>query len=410
MKQSTNTISNIVFVTTLTVVLITIISVLFPALIMSHVSPFQDNISIDIFELGAGFYSFFIVNSILLILGLLYFKKKLPNLIIKSFKTILAFEVSKKSTFVIMLILISAYIGFTAPELLESEFWGDFYLVENAAENWSFNGGAGILTNFRYFILHLSVNIFDNIRIIPFITSITLLILTYFITVKISQKRFSGLLAVMIVLQSTVFLTYDTTATYDNLWTVFYLVSIYTILKKWYLSPIAFMFAVSSKILTAAFLPMSLFFIYRSDIPNRDKIKALTSYGIILALFVAVFYLSDVDFLTTTEAGDVPVASPIKYYSGNFDYNLFWRGFTSFAFQLRFDGLVLTLLTPLIVGLYLTSRRGIVQADSIMIMIMGMLLVAPLLPALTTITVLSYRFIPIVVFFAIGVGTLLSKD
>ena len=112
----------------------------------------------------------------------------------------------------------------------------------------------------------------------------------------------------------------------------------------------------------------------------------------------AVFFLSD-----------LPIDSPLRYYGGGFADLAFWRGFTAFSYQLRYDGLVLTLVLPLVVGLYLVSRRGVRQADSIMIMIMGMLLAAPLLVSLTVSTIQPYRFVPLVVFFAIGVGTLFSK-
>jgi len=397
MKPRTSIISILVFVATLAVVFISIMSVLFPALIVVSVSPHQDSIPINPLEPGVWALHFLTVNITLLILGLLYFKKRLPNLIIRSVKKILNFEVSKKVTFVIMLVLISSYVGFTVPELSETEIWGDFEGVKKDVDKWSFNDGKGLI-KFRHFLLNISINIFDNYRMVPLFFSIALLILTYFITVKISQKRFSGILAVIIILQSSVFLEYDTTASYENIWTVLYLVSLYTIYKKWYLSPFAFIFSVLSKTLTAIFLPMSLFFIYRSGLPKRDVIKAMIPYGIIIALFIAVFFLSD-----------LPIDSPLRYYGGGFADLAFWRGFTAFSYQLRYDGLILTLVLPLVVGLYLVSRRGIMQADSIMIMIMGMLLAAPLLSSLTTSTIQPYRFVPLLVFFAIGVGTLFSK-
>jgi len=398
MMLRSNTISNIVFVTTLTVVIISTISILFPALIVSSVSPYQNNIQINPLEPGVWAFPFLVVNFVLLILCVLHFTKRLPQILKKSVRKIIDFEVSKPTAFIIMLILISFYVGLTIHELSENEIWADFWGVKNEVEDWSFNDGKGIVSGFRYFLLYLSISIFDNIRVFPFLTSILLIILTYFITVKISQKRFSGLLAVIILLQSTVFLTYDTTATYDNVWTLLYLFSLYTIYKKWYLSPLAFIFSVFSKALTVAFLPMSLFFIYRSEIPKGDRIKALIPYGAIIALLIISFYLVD-----------LPMVSQLNVYEGSFDYLQFWRGFATFAYQLRYDGVVLTLTLPLVVGLYLLSRRGLIQADSIMIIIMGMLLAVPLLPALTIMTIQPYRFVPLVVFFAIGVGILFSK-
>jgi len=92
-----------------------------------------------------------------------------------------------------------------------------------------------------------------------------------------------------------------------------------------------------------------------------------------------------------------------------FDSDEFWLGFTSFSYQLRFDGLVLLFILPLIVGLFIASRYGILHADSIMLLISGILLTAPLLTGFTELTNQPYRFVPLVVFFAIGVGVLLSK-
>ena len=398
MIRQSNIITNIVFVTTLTVVIISTISILFPALIVAYVSPYQDTIQINPFEPGVWAFPVVVANSALLIFGVLYFKKKLPIIVKKSIQNILDFEVSRRIAFIIMLIVISYYVGLTIHEIFEIEVWADFWLVKKAAEEWSFNDGKGIGFAFRFFLLNLSISVFDNIRMLPFLASILLVILTYFITVKISQKRFSGILAVIVLLQSPLFLEYDTTASYDNVWVILYLFSLYTIYKKWYLSPLAFIFAVSSKILTAAFLPLSLFFIYRSGMPKNIRIKALITYGVIIGLFFVVFYFVD-----------LPIASPLTYFGGDFDYLQFWRGFTSFAYQLRYDGVVLTLLVPLVVGLYLLSRRGLIQADSIMLIIMGMLLAAPLLAALTNLTIQPYRFVPLVVFFAIGVGLLFSN-
>ncbi len=92
-----------------------------------------------------------------------------------------------------------------------------------------------------------------------------------------------------------------------------------------------------------------------------------------------------------------------------FDWDEFALGFTSFSYQLRFDGLVLIFILPLIVGLFIASRNRIQHADSMMAFIGGILFVAPLVTGFTELTNQPYRFVPLVVFFAIGVGVLLSK-
>ena len=70
---------------------------------------------------------------------------------------------------------------------------------------------------------------------------------------------------------------------------------------------------------------------------------------------------------------------------------------------------MLLFILPLIVGLFFKSRHGFREADSITFLILGMLLSAILLPAFSDAINAPYRFIPLVIFFAMGVGMLLSK-
>jgi len=392
-------ISLVVFIGSFFIVLISIIPVLFPALLGSMISPYQVEEILDPFELGAWTFHFILINSVLLVVGLLYYFNKLPEIILRKFRRVYYFELTKKSSFIILLALFSIYIGLTIPELSTIEPWGDLILVEFKAQTWDYDGGNGIAgTDFRYMLLNLSINAFDNIRVIPFITSICLLVLTYFFTKEISGKRFAGILAVVIVLQSTVFFIYDTTASYDNVWTLLYLFSLYTVYKKWYISPISFVFSVFAKMITVAFLPLSLFFIFRTSLPKRDKIKVLSSYAVMIALLMGAYVFLDINERT-----------PLDISKGSFNEIKFLRALSLFSSQMRFDGLVLTLILPLIVGLYLLSRKGLIQADSIILIIAGMLLLVPLLPALTGFNSQPYRFVPLVVFFAIGFGMLFSN-
>jgi len=144
------------------------------------------------------------------------------------------------------------------------------------------------------------------------------------------------------------------------------------------------------------FLPISLFFIYRSEISRKRKIILASSTS---AIILAGTLVALSGFSTSVATGS----------QEEFDSDEFWLGFSSFSYQLRFDGLVILFILPLIVGLFVASRRGIKIADSIMVLIGGILLTAPLLTGFTEQTNQPYRFVPLVVFFAIGVGVLLSK-
>ncbi|MCI4433303.1 MAG: hypothetical protein JHC41_06895 [Nitrosopumilus sp.] len=158
------------------------------------------------------------------------------------------------------------------------------------------------------------------------------------------------------------------------------------------MSPVSYLLSIFSKVLTAAFLPMSIYFILKSSLSMKQKILTVGIItGIILAGVVASAGIS---------SGEAAQEA--------FNSKEFWMGFTSFANQLRFDGLVMLLMIPLIVGLFIASRYGVKHGESIMIFIAGMLLIAPILTGFTNQTNQPYRFVPLVVFFAVGVGVLLS--
>jgi hypothetical protein len=173
------------------------------------------------------------------------------------------------------------------------------------------------------------------------------------------------------------------------------LFGLFLVQKFWPPSPISFILSIFSKALTVSFLPMTLYFIARSTLPKRSKIISLVSYGIIiLGIIIGVTVLKTSFIVGVT----------------SFDTSQFWQGFSAMAIQMRFDYILVLFLLPVIVMLFFASRKGILHADSIMIFIFSVLLAAPFLLAFTDQTNQPYRFVSLSVFFAIGVGVLLSKS
>jgi hypothetical protein len=387
-----------VFLITLEIVLISLTAVVFPALITRTVSPVAISI-VDPLEPGILTIPILLTNFVILGLGIAYFKGKLPYQIIKSIKFIFNFEVSKKVALVVLVIILGLYIAFTINELSSEEALGDYSRVKRSVEAWSFEDLQELdrlRPHVRTFLLSVSLNYLDNIRIIPFLASISLLILTYLITLELSKKRFAGLVSVVIILQSPVFLKYDTTATYENFWTVFYIFSLYTIYKFWPLSPFAWILSILSKPITSIFLPMTLFLVYKANISRRKKIALTMTYITISSIALGIVFSMDTNVVGGT--GEI-----------EFVERFFWNGFVSLAFQLRYDYLVILFLLPLTFGLFIASQKGIIQSDSILMLIAGILFSAPILTGFTDITNQPYRFVPLVVFFAMGVGVILTK-
>jgi len=389
-----------VFGFSVSIVLLCCVSVIFPALISSATSELSElpfyTPQVDPFEVGVLAIPFLILNGVVLLIGIIYYKKNY------SLNRLFNFDVSKKITAITIIIILSAYIITTVPEFETKEEFPDFIKIEmrlnEAIRDDRFTIEDAISGNqnyspiephVKYSLLIISEKVFGDYRVVAFFASIALLVVTFFITKEITKKRVPGIIAMLLVLQSNVFLTYDTSAAYSNFWILFYVLSLYLVLKKWQLSHISFLLALFSKLLSSIFLPLTIFFVLNNT-KGKKRMYVLIFYTILI--IAGLFAASDL------------FDSDITYQPENFI-----KGFVQFSYQLRFDPIILIFLLPLTVALFLKSLKGFHQGNSIQILISGFLLIPPLLITFTQQTNEPYRLIPLVVFFAIGVSTLLGK-
>lgn len=393
--------SKIIFLFTLLIVSLSLTSVIFPVIIASVAISYDSGLSP--YEIGPWTTSLLVSNVIILGIGFAYYKKKLPATLRNSIQHILNFEIPPKLTLAIVITLLTIYIVFTIPELKlnEAEQWPDYEVIDISLKIWPFGESDDV--NIQEFtsrhvkmsLLYISLNIFGNIKILPFIASILLVIFTYLLTYQISNKRFAAVISMVILLQSYTFLKYDTLAVYDNFWILFYVIALYAVYKKWYVSPIALILSIFTKPYVLLFVPMNIFHLYRAKMKKKEKIPTLASYAVVVVISLS--------FLFTGES--------IYGSLLNLDFSEFWMGFTTWAHQLRFDSLMILLILPVVIGLFLKSRRGIKEADSILFLILGALLIGPVLVLITDyVYILPYRFLPLIVFFAIGMGVFLAKE
>ena len=403
LEKSYSKTSKLVLLFSLFVVTFSLISVVFPALISETVvvsdlermgiTPYQENP----YQIGPMAIPLILTNGIIFALYLLRNKLGLSS----KFERLSEFQISKKVAAVIIVIILSGYVVGTIPEVDTKEEFDDFILVEkrlreairddrftiedaiNKNPNYSMNE-----PHVKYSLLIISEKVFGNFKVVPFLASIALLLVTYFMTKEITKNRFAGLVSMILVLQSNLFLSFDTSATYSNFWILLYLLSLYAVIRVWFVSPILFGLSVFSKAFAATFAPMSIFFILNSEIPRSHKI-------IIAAVLIALLIAGSIMFAGAQDVGE------------QFRWDEFWVGFTSFAFQMRWDPITVLFLIPLVFGLFVMSKNNR-HANSISILIAGVLLSAPFLTGMTDQTNQPYRFMPIIVFFAVGVGMLFS--
>ena len=393
--------SYVVFFCTLVVVLLTLTPVIFPALFSSYFGMFTENL--NPFELGYLSNFLIISNAIIFGFGIAYYKKKIPSLVYDAVEKIRTFEISKRVTIISLAVILCVYIGLTTPDLFldEGENWSDYNSVLlPGLELWPFGESDDIYIqeqNDRYvrmFLLDVSLDIFQNIKLLPFVASILIVVFTYLITVQFCQKRFAGIISVIVLLQGYTFLKYDTVAVYENFWVLFFLISLYMIQKKWFLSPVFYIIAFFTKAYVAPFFLMTLFTTYRSQISRKTKIAILISYAVIVLVAIALIFIGDTVYPTIIDI----------------NYSKFLLGFQIIIAQLRFDLFFIMTLLPVTVGLMLLSKNKLKHADSILILIFGTIIAGPILVTLTYhYEILPYRFVPLLVFFSIGVGMFFSR-
>ena len=391
------------FLVTLGIVGISVFSVIFPAFIISNTYEFPNDL--DPFETSPWTVPIIISSFSLLALGFLYKHEKLPHQLYSGIKFILNFEISKKTAIILGIIILGIYIGLSSSELFldEKNQWSDYFILEDALEIWPSTDHWNVYIkeqNTRYvrmILLDVSQDLFQNIKLLPFIASILVIVFTALITIQISKKRFAGIIAMIILLQSITFTDFDTIAVYENFWVLFYLISIYSIQKKWWhTSPFLFILAVFSKAFIVTYFWMNVFYIYRSDIPNKTKYILFASYGVMIGAIYWIF-----------ENGQSIIYDDVV----RFDFNSFLDGFTGWGNNMQLDPLAILCIVPLVVGLFVKSLKGIKQADSILILILGTILAGPLISYVTDFYfILPYRFIPFIVAMAIGIGVFLSKE
>ena len=401
-SKISKTITNAAFLFTIGVIGISVISVIFPALIISQTYEFP--LDLNPFETSPWLLPIFFSVISVLTFGFLHYKKKLPFSLSNTINLILNFELSKRISIILGLSILAIYIGFTIPELFidESEQWPDYIVLESALNIWPSTDHLSVYIkeqNTRYvrmILLEFSQDIFQNIKFLPFVASVFTVIFTALITIQLSKKRFAGIIAMLVLLSSVTFTDFDTIAVYENFWVLFYLISLYSINKKWWhASPVNFILSIFTKAFTATYFWMNFFYIYRATIPTKTKLLLFASYGIILGITYWIF-----------ENGRSIIYDDIIRY----DFNAFLDGFTGWGNSMQVDPFVLLFILPLTVMLFFKSRNGLKQADSIMILLAGSILAGPLISFVTDFYfILPYRFIPFIVFMAIGVGLLFSK-
>ena len=231
-------VSWLVFLFTISIVLISLVPVIFPALFSETFFKSElDNFGItsynlEPFELGGMAGTLIITNIIVFVIFALFKNRIIFHEKIKHFTK---FQISQKVAFISVVIILIGYtsvsysdVGFGIPIGSHGEVYDDWDRLKHKLANMQSIWPEQITNSephFKHILLKISERIFENYFVIPFFSSIGLLIVTYLFTSKITGSHLAGLLSLLLVLQSSLFLTFDTSAAFASFWIFFYLLS-----------------------------------------------------------------------------------------------------------------------------------------------------------------------------------------
>ena len=406
-ELSTKILFHLAFFVTLSIEVFSHFAIIFPSFLLVAFSSYQTNL--EPFESSVWLVPIVSSNSILLIIGFAYYRKKLPLQIHKGIEFILNFEISKKTALLAGVIILVVYIGFSLPELAidEGTQWNDWIRLQKALEIWPSTDHEDVVVNeyntryVKMFILDASLDIFQNVKALVFVASILLAVVTFFLTHQITQKRFAGIISMVILLQSHTFLHFDTIAVYDNFWILFYVASLYVINRKWQYSSPLYLLSIFSKVFIGIFFLSSIYYICRASISKRKKLYTLASY--VVSLIIILVIISNFNLGVGGGYGSSYSLQPTEFF----------LAFNAMGLVLRYDLVIVLSLLPLTLGLFFKFRKeNAKKADTIFVLILTALLAGPILAMLTAfqpIPILPHRFLPLIVFVAVGIGVLLSK-
>lgn len=221
-----------------------------------------------------------------------------------------------------------------------------------------------------------------NYHTFPIISSIALLIVTYFFTYRITSSYLSSIVAVVVLEFSKTFMWYSDDIAYPNFFMVMLLMSIYPFTKK-FLKPICFVTSFIFKAEALAFLSLTF-------IKEKDKKIRLVYIGIAVLVGTVAISLNWVRF-----DGTINTINALYPQIG--------------LYLLDQDMWLLSLLTPVTILLFYLRHKKVEWSGYILMSMGYCLLFQYILPIFTSYNAFGYRMLPFVVFFALGVGLIISK-
>lgn len=232
------------------------------------------------------------------------------------------------------------------------------------------------------YLVIFSKIISGSYRLLPILSSATLLILTYFFSFKITNHRLASVISVMVLEFSKTFMWYSDSVSYPTTWVVCFFLSLYPF-KKYYIRPISFIISFILKAQALAFLPLT--FIREKEWKNKIAYYAIA--GVTIAVAVGLNWIR---------------------YGGQINWqNIYYPQIG--LYLLSQDMWILALLLPITLTLFYLRKLKTEWSGFLLLSMGYCLLFQYILPIVSSYNAYGYRMLPFVVFFALAIGLVISK-
>lgn len=307
----------------------------------------------------------------------------------------------------LLAIIIIGFVAIESPELNQKETYPDYFdhvvpyldqcrLLEVPSRD-GINKETGernpdmkpTRSPLKWWSLCLSDKAFGNERVIPFLFSIALIPITYSFVNHLTHRKVASLIAVLVLVSSGTFTEFDTTATYEQSWVVFLMLSLILIQRGSALGVMVFfVLAVLSKPMSIIYLPV----LFAFAIPQRNPM-VIGGLSVLTLLGIAVV-LSD----------------SVGQIGGAFEFNLdeLLHGFYNWWFYLN-ASLLVAMTLPLVMWKLFSNRKKVAQAKPVLLALLIIIVSVPIIDGFTNQLNHSYRFVPMIIFAGIGIAIIVTN-
>lgn len=302
----------------------------------------------------------------------------------------LLLESDKKVITSLVIVIISVSFLFNISQLVDPIlFYDNGYTIDPFLDNCSIEKLPPMRDTLRYYTLCLSDKVFDNVRVIPVFSTMSLALCVFLYARVITRSNSLSLISLLVFVSTNTFHFYGFTATYDQTWVLLLFTSLLLLNTRFrYYSLIPYIFSMFFRGLPLLDFPIILTQISLLDIPGRQKRKILILYSLIVLL--ASLYTLSGGYAIINGAGL------------NFDLK---NSLSGMLFNFRFD---MILFSSLPVVIFFLNRIHTKESGFILFGITYLFFQIFYLNSFTNLGQEPYRLMPLIAFLVIGFSLILK--